>query len=182
MAEPTCYMERRYMTQHWYAIYTKHNAEQILREGIVNYSERNALNYETYLPLREDVKKWRDRIKVRKLPLFRNYLFVKHDDNGFHKIKNMKGFCDYIRLGSMPSTIPLKQMELIKKVVEHQEGEYCQPSKLVKGKKVKICCGDLAGFEGVLLADQSHHTLAIEVKSLQLFLNVNVAITDVALI
>jgi len=182
MAEPTCYMEHRKMELHWYAIYTKHNAEQTLRECILNYSQRNALHYETYLPLREEVKKWRDRIKVKKLPLFRNYLFVKHDDNAFYKIKTMKGFCDYIRFGSTPSTIPLQQMEIIKKVVEYQAGEYCQASKLVKGKNVEICRGALTGFEGVLLEDQSNNTLAIEVKSLKLCLNVQVPVTDVVLI
>lgn len=170
------------MELHWYAIYTKHNAEQTLRECILNYSQRNALNYETYLPLREEVKQWRDRKKINKLPLFKNYLFVKHDDNAFFKIKTMKGFCEYIRFGSTPSTIPLQQMEIIKKVVEFQAGKNCQASKLVKGKKVKICRGALAGFEGVLLENQSNSTLAIEVKSLKLCLKVQVPVADVVLI
>ncbi|MBL4940588.1 MAG: UpxY family transcription antiterminator [Colwellia sp.] len=170
------------MNLHWYAIYTKHNAEQALQACILNYSQRNALNYETYLPLYEEVKKWRDRIKIKKVPYFRNYLFVKHDDNAFYKIKTMKGFCNYIRCGSTPSTIPHQQMDIIKKVVDHPTGEYCQASKLIKGKKVKVCCGALAGVEGILLENKSNNTLAIEVKSLQLCLNVQVAVTDVVLI
>ncbi|MEW6982671.1 transcription termination/antitermination protein NusG [Colwelliaceae bacterium 6471] len=170
------------MNLHWYAIYTKHNAEQTLQQCITNYSERYALNYETYLPLREHVTKWRDRNSIKKLPLFRNYLFVKHDDNGFYKIKTMKGFCDYIRFGSNPSTIPSKQMEIIQKVVAHQAGKYCQSSSFVKGKKVKICRGPLAGYEGVLQEEQHSNMLAIEVKSLKLFLNVHVAVTDVVLV
>jgi transcriptional antiterminator RfaH len=172
------------MQLHWYAIYTKFNSEQILRECILNYSQRNALNYETYLPLTKEVKKWRDRVNVKKLPLFKNYLFVKHDDNGFYNIKTMKGFCDYVRFGSTPSTIPLEQMETIKKVVEHQKDECCQPStldksKLVKGEKVKINNGALAGVEGVLLDGAKKNTLAIEIKGLKLYLNVQVAATDV---
>lgn len=182
MAEPTCYMECGEVEQHWYAIYTKHNAEQTLLESILNYSQRNALNYEAYLPLREEVKKWRDRLKVKKSPVFKNYLFVKHDDNAFHKIKNMKGFCDYIRFGLTPSAIPIQQMELIKKVIEHQSSKYCKPSLLIKGKKVRIIHGTLAGYEGILLDNQLHHTLAIEVKSLKLCLNVNIAAADVVLI
>lgn len=167
------------MELHWYAIYTKRNAEQTLRECILNYSQRNALNYETYLPLFEEVKRWRDRNRIKKRPLFRNYIFVKHDDNAFYKIKTMKGFCDYIRFGSTPSTIPFQQMDMIKKVVEYQAGKNCQPSKLVKGKQVKVCRGVLSGYEGTLLEDQSKNTLAIEVKSLKLCLNIQIPVTDV---
>ncbi len=170
------------MELNWYAIYTKHNTEEVLRECILQHSQRNNLAYETYLPLREEIKKWRDRIKVKKLPLFRNYLFVKHDDNAFHKIKNMKGFCDYIRFGSAPSIIPPEQMDIIKKVVQYQKGKCCQSHKLVRGKRVKICRGVLAGFEGVLLEDQMTDMLAIEIKSLKLFLHVQVPMSDVVII
>lgn len=167
------------MEQHWYAIYTKHNGEKTLRECIANYSKLNALNYETYLPFRKEIKQWRDRTKVKMLPLFRNYLFVKHDDDAFHKIKTMKGFCDYVRFGLTPSTIPAQQMDLIKKVAQYQTGEYKQPSQLVKGKKVKVCRGSLAGYEGVLLENQHNHTVAIEIKSLKLCLNVHMPAEDV---
>ena len=124
------------MEQHWYAIYTKNNAEKTLRECISHFSRLHALPYETFLPLRNEIKQWRDRTKVKKLPLFKNYLFVKHDDNAFHHIKTMKGFCDYVRFGLTPSTIPTQQMEMIKKIAEFQTGAQCQTGQLVKGKKV----------------------------------------------
>ncbi|MGL1957289.1 MAG: UpxY family transcription antiterminator [Colwellia sp.] len=167
------------MEQHWYAIYTKHNAEKTLRECIAHYSQLNALSYETFLPFRHEIKQWRDRTKVKKLPLFSNYLFVKHDDNAFHKIKTMKGFCDYVRFGLTPSTIPLQQMEMIKKVAEFQAGKNCSTSQFVKGKKVKICRGTLAGFEGILLENSNNHTVALEIKSLKLCLNVQMPADDV---
>lgn len=167
------------MEQHWYAIYTKHNAEKTLRECITQYSRLNALPYETFLPFRNEVKQWRDRTKVKKLPLFRNYLFVKHDDNAFHQIKTMKGFCDYVRFGLTPSTIPAQQMAMIKKIAEFQTGEHCQTGQLVKGKKVKICRGTLAGFEGTLIENQTKHSVAIEIKSLKLCLNVKMPADDV---
>jgi transcriptional antiterminator RfaH len=172
-------MGSKHMEQHWYAIYTKYNAEKTLRECIENYSQLNALQYETFLPFRHEIKQWRDRTKVKKLPLFRNYLFVKHDDNAFYKIKTMKGFCDYVRFGLAPSTIPTQQMEMIKKVANFHAGENCHTSHLVKGQKVKICRGSLAGYEGVLRENQHNHTVAIEIKSLKLCLNVHMPADDV---
>lgn len=167
------------MEQHWYAIYTKNNAEKTLLACISHFSQLHALPYETFLPLRNEIKQWRDRTNIKKLPLFKNYLFVKHDDNAFHKIKTMKGFCDYVRFGLSPSMIPDQQMEMIKKVAEFQTAEHCQPSKLTKGKKVKICRGALAGYEGVLLENQHKHTVAIEIQSLKLCLNVQMPADDV---
>jgi len=167
------------MNHNWYAIYTKKNAEDTLRACIENYSHLNDLHYKTYLPLRQEVKQWSDRRKVRISPLFNNYLFVKHDDNGFSKIKNMPGFSYYIRFGSTPSIIPEKQMALIKDVISYQQNTFCLAHKLAKGDAVKICKGALAGYEGILLKDQTSPKLAIEVKSLKLFLNVEVSMTDV---
>ena len=50
---------------------------------------------------------------------------------------------------------------------------------LVKGKKVKICRGSLAGFEGTLIENQTKHSVAIEIKSLKLCLNVKMPADDV---
>ena len=155
MAELTCHSEKEAMTLNWYAIYTKHNAEQALQTCILNFSQSNELNYETYLPLREEKKRWQDRIKVTKVPLFKNYLFVKHDDNAFHQIIKMKGVCDYVRFGPQPSKISSEQMEMIQKVVKHQSDIYSPPSKFVKGTKVEITKGALAGYQGVLLEDHT---------------------------
>ena len=149
---------------------------------IVDYSQQRALPYETFLPFRQEIKQWRDRTKVKTLPLFKNYLFVKHDDNAFYKIKTMKGFYDYVRFGLLPSTIPDQQMEMIKKIAEFQAGKQCQTGQLVKGKAVKICRGALSGYEGTLLENQHNHIVAIEVKSLKLCLNVQMPADDVVCI
>jgi len=170
------------MNQNWYAIYTKFNAEEKLCSLIQNYSKQHALNYQTYLPLRSEIKKWSDRTKLVKSPLFSNYLFVRHDDRGFSKIKSMPGFSFYIRFGSTPSVIPEKQMTLIKDVVLNQQNTYCLPHKMIKGDVVRICKGALSGYEGILVKDQNSHKLAIEIKSLKLFLNVEISINDVVFV
>ena len=166
------------MTLNWYALYTKHNAEQTVQECILSFSQSNSLNYETYLPIRKEVKKWGDRMKVVQVPLFKNYLFVKHDDNAFHHIIKMKGVCDYIRFGPKPSKIPKEQMEMIKKVIQLQSSQLAPSNKFVKGKKVEITKGPLAGYSGILLEDQKNNNLSVEIKSLKLFFDVKVPVND----
>jgi len=180
VAEPAHYRDLMNMTtQHWYAIYTKYNAEKKLSDCILNHSNKYELNYQTYLPLSITDKQWSDRSKQVHKPLFSNYLFVKHDQCGFYYLKSMPGFSYYVRFGAMPTIIPEQQMELIRQVVSYQKNTYTLPKKLVKGDVVKICKGALAGYQGVLLQDQQNHMIAIEIKSLQIFLNVHISITDV---
>lgn len=186
MAEPTQKgehtMDSLSTNSKWYAIYTNHNAEQTLNNCIISFSKQHDLAYETFLPLQAETKRWRDRTKIVKKPLFRNYLFVKHDDSGFCKVKNMKGFCSYVRTGVTPSVIPAQQMEIIKNVASHQTGEAIEVKALTKGKKVKVYRGAFAGYEGILLENQKNKQLAIEIKSLKLFVSVRLPADDVALI
>lgn len=185
MAEPTLEGEHAMKSStnaKWYAIYTNYNAEQTLDGCIKNFSKQHELDYETYLPLQAETKRWQDRTKVVKKPLFRNYLFVKHDDNAFSKVKNMKGFCSYVRTGIKPSVIPTPQMDIIKKVASYQTGSMVELKALTKGKKVKVCRGAFAGYEGVLMENQNNKQLAIEIKSLKLYVSVLLPAGDVVLI
>jgi len=167
------------MIQHWYAIYTKHNAEQKLQQAIDQHNLKFNSNYSTYLPLRTEVKQWSDRQKKISLPLFNNYLFVKHDESGFNKIQYMPGFSFYIRFGKLPSVIPDEQMNLIQQVVKYQQGAVSSPTQMMKGDLVKVHRGPLKGHQGVLIKDQDNKKVAIEIKSLKMFLHVEIPTSDV---
>ena len=158
----------------------KGNEEQKLRDCILTFSREHALPYETFLPLTTEIKQWSDRKKVRKIPLFKNYLFVKHDTKGFHQIKKMPGFGNYIRFGQYPSVIPQAQISMIETIVEHHQPVVCKP--LVQGDKVRICHGPLADCEGILVADQRQNKVAIEVKNLGQCLQIIVPTKDMVLI
>lgn len=161
---------------HWYAVYTKANKEQKLRQSILTYSEENGLHFDAYLPLTTEVKQWSDREKRRQIPLFKNYLFVKHDTQGFHQIKKLPGFGDYIRFGHFPSTIPDSQINMIATIVAHQQQLSCVAKRLVRGDKVRICSGPMANYQGILMADADGSKVAIEVKNFDQCLKVTVPV------
>ena len=160
------------MAENWYSIYTHCNAEAILQNSIARYSEMNTVNYETFLPLQVERKQWKDRVKVRKVPLFRNYLFVKHDDGGFHKIKTMKGFQNYVCTGTNPSIIPEYEIDMVRSIANFRADQTARTSPLATGRKVKICRGALAGYRGILIENQRNSTVAISIKSLNLCLSI----------
>ncbi len=176
MAELTCHSENRDMTSNWYAIYTKSNSELKLQNCIKDFSLSNKLDYETYLPLKREVEVKSNLVTSKEVPLFRNYLFVKHDDNAFQHIIKMKGVCDYVRFGPQPSKIPAKQIEMIKVIVTCYPNSTITSKSAIRGKKIKITNGPLAGYQAVLLESHMNNSFALEVKGLQLFFNLKVPV------
>ena len=157
----------------------KTNAELKLRDNIVRYCDENNINYEIYLPITIQVKQWSDRQVTKKIPLFRNYIFVKHDDGGFDAIKKLPGFSNYIRFGRYPSIIPEQQITLIESILNHQQKVVSQPTTLVKGEPVMITKGPFVGNTGFLLEDQRQTKVAIEIRHLKQCLHVIIPLEHV---
>ncbi len=170
------------LSKNWYAIFTKYNAEQKVSDAIALLVQSSALCCETYLPLQTESKVWSDRVKQVQKPLFRNYLFVKHDANAFSKIKHIPGFVSYVSSGVTPTIIPEQQMQLIRKLIELKCGVVKPSSLLSKGKRVEVIRGPLAGYKAVITEDFSANTVAIKVDSLRLFVAVKVPVNDVLLL
>ncbi|MGC2000402.1 MAG: transcription termination/antitermination NusG family protein, partial [Candidatus Acidiferrales bacterium] len=60
-----------YREPHWYAVQTCANHEKRVRQQL------HLRVVETYLPVYESVRQWKDRRVRRELPLFPGYLFVR---------------------------------------------------------------------------------------------------------
>ena len=53
----------------WYAIHTRRHYENVVTEML------GAKGFDAYLPMLEERRRWADRTKVLKVPLFANYTF-----------------------------------------------------------------------------------------------------------
>jgi transcriptional antiterminator RfaH len=158
--------EGQNMNYNWYVIYTKPDTEIILRDCICQYDEENDLGFEVYLPMTTEAKQWSDRVKTRQTVLFKQYIFVKHDDNGFHAIKKMPGFGYYLQFGQFPCIVPSEQIEMIRAAQRCDRFVTCQPKRLIRGARVRILKGALADYEGILIDDPDSNKVAIEVSKL----------------
>ena len=55
----------------WFAIYTRSRHEKFVARQLA------AIQMETFLPLRAQLHRWRDRYKKVEAPLFRSYVFAR---------------------------------------------------------------------------------------------------------
>ena len=154
--------------KNWYVVYTNPNAEKKLLLAV------SKLNLTAYLPLREEIKQWSDRRKKITVPVFKSYLFIHLDLAGIHTVKALPACVDFIRFGGYPTIMPDAEMQLLKAVMAASNSAQTRPTHLVKGDRVKLFKGTLAGYEGVLCEDPQGKKVAIEISKLNMSLMLDV--------
>ncbi|WP_299002111.1 transcription termination/antitermination NusG family protein [uncultured Shewanella sp.] len=155
---------------HWYVLQTKPNAEIGLSELIDANTAAGIWNIQCYLPILKQ--------GAKTLPMFKGYLFVYHDERGFHQLNYQTGVKGYVRFGGMPSQICLRDIELMHQVEAHFNGVNSVDAYLVKGMKVRITTGVLAGRTGVLMDSPKGKKVALEIENLGRSLLVQVPPSD----
>jgi transcriptional antiterminator RfaH len=158
--------------KHWYVIYTSPNCEKNLLMSI------QKINLVAYLPLNTEIRQWSDRKKKVTVPLFKSYLFVYLDFSGIHAVKILPGFVDFIRFGGLPTVIPEKEIKLIKSIMTMNTYVETTSRRLIKGDRVKLLKGALAGYEGTLCENHCGGRVAVEISKLKMSLVLHISVED----
>jgi transcriptional antiterminator RfaH len=147
-------------------VFTKPRQEEV---ALTNLTRQG---YGAYLPrVRQSRKRHGDRVLVA-APLFPRYMFIhlnSHTDN-WVPIRSTLGVMSLVRFGAEPARVP---DDLIAYLRSHEgaEGlhEWAEP-KLAVGDRVLVADGPLAGYEGVLLAQNGRErvTLLLEMLGSQI--------------
>ena len=162
-------------TQQWFALQTRSRHEKMVAQ------ELDVKKVQCYLPLYWSVRRWTDRYKSVLLPLFPEYLFARIHREEQLLILETRGVVKILGGSSGPSPIPEKEILDLETVVESQMP--IEPSAgLLKGQRVRVICGPLAGVEGVLQDHKKGYRLAVSVKLLGRSVMVEIACQDIVAI
>lgn len=153
----------------WYAIETNNNAEFTVYQHAIGELVND--EFEVYLPIEEQKKK--------KLALFKNYIFVKHDEDSYHRMKHKPGVKSYVSLGGNLTAIPEEQIDLVKKVEAHFKDVKMGKMSLIKGDLVRVLSGVLSGTRGVVIEGQTGKKVAIAIGSPEQQISVKLPASDV---
>ena len=160
----------------WYAVYTRSRHEKSVA---VKLEEKRI---EVFLPLRNVLRRWKDRRKEVAMPLFNGYVFVRMPYSQRLPVLQTPGVVQILSEGSKPVPIPEEQILSIQRLVE--SGLTYDPYPYLKeGTFVKVVRGPLQGVEGILLEKRKKHVLVLSVDLIQqsAALQVDISDTDVAL-
>ncbi len=154
----------------WFAIYTRPKAEKKVKEQLLK------INIGTYLPLKKELRQWKDRKKWIETPLFSSYIFVKIIANEYYIIpRNIIGFVKYVSIGGNLIAVRNEEIETVKKLLEYSSNNIEATNKIIKlGTEVEIISGQLKGLRGKLLNYSGLHKIAINIETIGSILTVKI--------
>jgi transcription antitermination factor NusG len=122
--------------------------------------------YETFLPLYQKRRRYSSRVKDSQLPLFPGYVFCRFNPLTRLPILTTPGVIQLV--GSGRTAIPIDDREIISLQTALNIQVSTEPLPfLLKGQKVRITGGPLAGVEGIVLGIKQCLRLVLSITLLQ---------------
>ncbi len=160
----------------WYAIYTRSRHEFKVNK------ELSRKQFDTFLPVANSLRRWKDRKKYIETPLFPGYLFINCQmDNYKHlEILKTKGVVRVLGINKKElSTIPHEEIESIRILTENNATINSHPY-VKEGSSVEIISGPLAGAKGILIEkDVYKSTIVVSIHLLGRSISVEVDSCDI---
>jgi transcriptional antiterminator RfaH len=146
----------------WFVIYTKPRAEKKVNEQLEHYG------YEVYLPLKKQVRQWKDRLKEVEVPLFNSYVFVKIKAKEYYEIpKLIKGFVKFVTIGGQKIAVREEEIESIKQFLSYNSEDIEMSNDDFRlNEKVVVKLGQLKGLKGKLVEFRGKYKIAIRIDSI----------------
>lgn len=156
----------------WYAAYTKHQHEKKSADLLTQK------RIETYLPLYQSTRQWRDRKKKLELPLFPGYVFFRLALNDRLEVLKIPGVFFIVESGGHACSIPESDIEAIRRMTTSRL--YIEPHKFLQtGDRVEICRGPLAGIRGILSRVKNRVRVVVCVETLRKAVAVETDLADI---
>ena len=146
----------------WYALHTRSRFEKKVAEQLCEKQ------FATFLPLRKEVHRWKDRYKPVELPLFAGYVFVQLNGHPDLRLRVLRtpGVVRIVGFGQQDTAVPSEQIERLQRILESnsvvQRHRY-----LHVGQRVKVISGTLSGVEGILVRIKNADRLVVSVEPIR---------------
>ena len=153
-------MDSNEQNKKWIAVYTKPRHEKTVEK------ELQKKEFEVYLPLLKQRRKWSDRKKWVEFPLFRSYIFVKTEIKNALFVLQTLGVVKVVKFGGEVAVVQNDSIQAIKLMIE---GGYSPEATdyFVKGDPVEVKDGPLKGLVGEVIRVDNHDRLLVRVDAIQ---------------
>ncbi|GGE47059.1 UpxY family transcription antiterminator [Pedobacter mendelii] len=152
----------------WYIIYTKPKQEKNLVKDL------GFMGIEIYLPITNEKRKWKDRIKVIEYPLFPSYVFVKLKNYlQFYSSSKARGFISYIKTGKKLAIVRNSVIENINLALKEVDNFEVSNEKFSPGMKITISKGSFNGLGCEVVNHKGKNKVLVRVNLLNRSLLVN---------
>ena len=128
----------------WFAAYTCANHEK----KVVDQLEERSV--ESFLPVYETVRHWKDRHMRLELPLFPGYVFVHLALHDRLRVLQIPSVVRLVGFGGQPAALPNQEIEALRQRLALELRMEPHPYLKV-GRRLRVKSGPLQGLEGILV-------------------------------
>ncbi len=153
--------------QKWFALRVKPRLEHKVSELL------KAKCNQHFLPVRQELRCWSDRIKRFEIPIFPGYVFSRFDYECRTEILNTPGVQQIVSFGDKPAFIPDEQINSVRLLID-QGGNVKPCDYLSVGQKVRVIRGPLIGAEGLLTRVKTDWRVVVSIDLLHRSVSVDV--------
>ncbi|OQW35931.1 MAG: hypothetical protein A4E19_15860 [Nitrospira sp. SG-bin1] len=141
----------------WYVLSTKPNHEKQAEQNI------RRIGLECFLPLLEEQRAIRHKVRTIIGPLFPGYLFVRINlSEHYRAVIYARGVRRIVQFGVTPVEVDIGMIDAIKsRVAGSEESVLIKPKEFSGGELVQIKDGLLGGLEAVFMREMSGHQRAM---------------------
>lgn len=155
----------------WYVAYTSAKHEKCVADQLSS----RAVEY--FLPLYEEVRRWKDRKMRLQLPLFPGYVFVRLALRDRLLALQVPGVVNLVGTNGTPTPLPQKDIDALRAGLRN--GVRAEPHPyLAAGRRVRVKSGPFAGLQGIVLRRKAGYRFVICVELIQRCVAVDIEGTD----
>jgi transcription antitermination factor NusG len=144
----------------WYALYTRANHE---RRVALELADRGV---DHFLPCYESVRRWKDRRKLLRLPLFPGYVFVRIHLNDRLRALQVAGAVRLVGFNGTPAALPDDEILALREILGSGSKAAPFPYKSI-GRRFRILRGAFAGLEGKLVRRRNRWRVVLSIDLIQ---------------
>jgi transcription termination/antitermination protein NusG len=144
----------------WYAVSTRSRHEK----SVGDLLQRKQI--ETFLPLYETIRRWKNGDHRVQLPLFPGYAFVRIALMDRLHVLKVPGVARLVGFGGTPVSLEDKEIEGLRQALA--TGVKAAPHPyLAVGRRIRISAGPLAGHEGILVRRKGESRIVLSIDLIQ---------------
>ena len=156
----------------WYACYTRARAEKQVAKSL---QERGI---DSYVPLINRERQWKDRKKVVPFPLFPSYVFGRFTLRDVHAVLRTPGVSTIVRAqGGQPSPIADDELENVRRFAAAIAETGIEPEArplLTEGQRVRVIEGPFEGVEGIVIESRGRKRVVVGITTIGQGLEVDI--------
>ncbi|HET9177840.1 MAG TPA: UpxY family transcription antiterminator [Terriglobia bacterium] len=152
----------------WYAVYTRSRHEKSVAEQL------HGKGVETFLPLYQTVRRWKNGEHRVELPLFPGYAFARFSLADRLPVLKVPGVVRLVGFNGVPAALEDREVEDLRQALAAGVAAWPHPY-LTEGSRVRITAGPLAGRQGILVRRQGTVRVVLSIDLIQRSVLVDVA-------